>query len=147
MNKEIITKIARRRERKKLLYEHRSFESSSVGDIAFLLLIYFIVTSSFILRQGIFFSLPSPSAGAVEVQPERIVEIIPENNGYLYRGEPVTRDQVKDILTKRKQDKEKTIMLIKMRPDVKYGMLVDALSLARETGITEVSVKDQGKGT
>lgn len=147
MNNETITRILKRRERKKLLYEHKPFESSSVGDIAFLLLIYFIVTSSFILRQGIFFSLPSPNAGAVSVQPERIVEIIPENNGYLYRGEPVTRIQVKDILNKKKQDEKKIIMLIRMRPDVRYEMLVDALSIARETGITEVSVKDYGKGT
>jgi len=147
MNKELITKLLKRREQKKLLYEHKPFESSSVGDIAFLLLIYFIVTSSFILRQGIFFSLPSPDAGAIKVDQARIAEIIPSNNGYIYSGETVTRDQVKKVLAERKNKNANLIMVIKMRPGVKYEMLVDALSIARESGITDVSLKNQQKGT
>ena len=39
---------------------------------------------------------------------------------------------------------EKSILVIHMKPDVRYERLIDTLSVARETGISKVSLKKAG---
>jgi biopolymer transport protein ExbD len=118
------------------------FEASSIGDLAFLLLIYFIVTSSFLLRQGIFLSLPSPDSGKMRVKQEEIVVVEPRPQGYHWQGKPMERSELKAKLQKRQKQSKKTIAVVRMNRRLKYERLVDALSLAREAGITKVSVKE-----
>ncbi len=143
MNKNLIAaKIINRRRREKYSLEHRPFESLSIGDIAFLLLIFFIVTSSFMIRQGIFFSLPSVYSSAVKIEKKQIIEVYPKNNGFLYEGSLIDRDSFIKILKKHKSEDKKKVLMIMMEPDVKYEYLVDILSIARETGVTKVSLKN-----
>ena len=98
MDSRVILKIIRRREIRRKGFNDKPFESSSVGDLAFLLLIFFIVTSSFILRQGIFFSLPSKKASTIRLEQEQIIEVYPKNEGVLYNGKLIDRNTFKKRL-------------------------------------------------
>jgi biopolymer transport protein ExbD len=61
-NKAALLKYFYQKDKKfKEIKEHTA-DTSSIGDMAFLLLVFFIVTGSFMLRQGVFFSLPSNSS-------------------------------------------------------------------------------------
>lgn len=141
-NTNIIIKILTRRKRQKHIIKESSFDSSAIGDLAFLLLIFFIVTASFIIRQGIFFSLPSKDAGSIKVKKERIIEIYPMNYGFKYKGKIKNREGIKELFLKSKDDSQKKILIIYMGPKVKYDRLVDTLSLARETKMNQVSLKN-----
>lgn len=145
-NKNIIYKILNRREKKRREGEIREFGSSSVGDLAFLLLIFFIVTGSFMLRQGIFFLLPSQSAGSIKLEEKQIVEIQPENNGFILNGNPLSRTSLIKALIDIKEKTSSIVLMIQMKSQVKYERLVDTLSVARETGIKRVSLKNIGGG-
>ncbi len=146
MNKnEIIVRILRRRKRLKHEIEIRSFDTSSIGDLAFLLLIFFIVTASFLLRQGIFFSLPSKSSGSIKIEKKQIIEIYPLNQGFQYNGKVIERDELKQVLIKQKEKIKNCVLFIRMKPNVKYDRLVDMLSVARETGQKRVSLKNAFK--
>ena len=140
-NQLILKKIFRRREKLRRDRDERNFDSSPMGDIAFLLLIFFIVTSSFLLRQGIFFSLPAKSAGTVALKDNKIIEVFPRNDGFLYNNTMVNRERFKEILVKKKDAIPDSVLIIRMNPDVKYDRLVDTLSLAKETKIKRVSLK------
>lgn len=118
------------------------FDSSSVADLAFLLLIFFIVTSSFILRQGISFSLPSKTTGSEKVEDKLMFDIYPTNTGYKYEGAEISRKKLIRKLVYKKNRNTGTIVVIHMYPDIKYKRLVDTLSVAKECGITRVSLKD-----
>jgi len=147
MNKKaLIVKVLHRISFRKRMFEHKPFESSSVGDLAFLLLIYFIVTSSFILRQGIFFSLPSQKAGSIKLNENQIVEIYPRENGFIYEGSLINRRRFSRIMEKQMSADKEKVLIIKMSKDVRYDRLVDTLSVARETGARRVSVKNMFEG-
>ena len=92
--KYIKTLTKRKRE---FLSEHLPFEATSIGDLAFLLLIFFIVTGSFMLRQGIFFSLPSNTSGAVYVEPSNIINVQPATEGFIVDGVFVSREKLKEF--------------------------------------------------
>ena len=127
---------------KKRMKEDFQFESTSIGDMAFLLLIFFIVTGSFVLRQGIFFNLPSKTASAVRVDEKNIVDVFPDNKGFIYGGEILNRENFKSKLQSQIQSNDKTIVVINMDKKVKYDRLIDTISVAKEIGVKEVSLKD-----
>lgn len=120
------------------------FEASSIGDLAFLLLIFFIVTSSFILRQGVFLSLPSESA-SVKIDEKNLFSVYPENEGYTVEGKYLDRKEFLEQIRKRRKNIPDTIMVIYMKPNVKYDRLVDTLSAAKEEKLTKISLKNIGR--
>ncbi len=123
--------------------EERVFDASAMGDLAFLLLIFFIVTSSFILRQGIFFSLPSNSAGAVKVGQSRIIDVHPRKNGFSVNGMAASREELVSLLLLHRKRVKDPVMIIHMREGLIYDRFIDTLSTARETGIKRVSLREE----
>ena len=139
--KALIRKISIRSKRMRFSRDEKSFESSAMGDLAFLLLIFFIVTSSFMIRQGIFFSLPSNTAGVVRLTDDQIMEVAPQNSGFLYRGMIVERGVFLDTMKRQMKQDQNKVLIIAMGSTVKYDRLVDTLSVAKEAGIRRVSLK------
>jgi len=136
--------IYRKRKKRDNLTEEQTFDSSAMADMAFLLLIFFIVTSSFILRQGIFFSLPSKSAGAA-VSANKMLNLYPKNKGFILEGKSFQRGDLLTRLKEIKQESPNLILVINMTGQVKYERLIDALSLAKEVGLKKISLKDHLK--
>ncbi len=118
-----------------------SFDSSSIGDIAFLLLIFFIVTSSFLLRQGIFLNLPAKDAGAVKKDVKSFFEVTPINKNFIYKNRVITRSEYKKLLNIHKEKHKESILVVYMDKQVKYERLVDALSVAEELGGGKAGIK------
>ena len=117
---------------------------SPLIDVVFILLIFFIVTSSFLLRQGLFLSLPSKSAGASKVETSQLLKITPTQEGFKLDEFDFTREEMLKELAERKakaNEDEELVALIFMNKEVRYDRLVDALSLVRESKIRKVSVR------
>lgn len=142
MTNHIIIKILERRKRIKQTKADLTTDSSAIGDMAFLLLIFFIVTSSFILRQGIFLSLPSAQSSAIKMNKNRILEVYPENSGFTFNDRVIDREELSAVFSEQKEKFSDSVIIIRMKPKVRYERLVDTLSVARETGINRVSLKN-----
>jgi len=117
------------------------FDTTPIADLSFNLLIFFIVTASFIIRQGVFLSLPSLSAGTVKVDAAQVIEIYPQNNDFIVEGKPLDRKQLLQYLALKKSQINEPISIIHMKPDIKYERLVDTLSAIRESGLSKISLK------
>lgn len=128
------------KKRLRLHYKEAELDSSSVADLAFLLLIFFIVTSSFILRQGLFLSLPSPNAAPVRVAPDKIIKVEPLPQGYRVGGEILEEPELKTYLLER--TKPDTVCVILMRKNLPYERLTDTLSVLKEAGVKKSSLRE-----
>ncbi|GAB4111206.1 MAG TPA: biopolymer transporter ExbD [Spirochaetota bacterium] len=117
------------------------FDTTPIADLSFNLLIFFIVTASFIIRQGVFLSLPSLSAGTVKVEPSQVIEIYPQDNGFIADGKALDRKALLQYLTVRKSQTKEAVSIIYMKPTIKYERLVDTLSAIRESGLSRISLK------
>ena len=105
--------------------------TASMADIAFLLLIFFMVTTVFANEVGLQIMLPEKGE-EVKVKSENIQRIYVEEKGELrINGEPVSQDQlvdeVKEILAKNKD----AIFSIKTHPRAQYEYMVNALDKLR----------------
>lgn len=142
LKKVLLSKSARVRREKRL--SSGFFDTTSIGDISFLLFIFFIVTSSFILREGIFLSLPSARSSAVRLAPEQVLEMKPEDEGFRVGTHLLSREAFAAELRRFKDSGPDRVLVIRMSLRVKYDRLVDALSVAKETGMRKVSLQNEG---
>ena len=106
-------------------------------DIIFQLLIFFMLTSSFIMQPGIKVKLPK--AITSEAVEEKNIVIAISREGIIYLSEKVfTVDELKSYLSKRSISSRP--ILIKADKRASLGRVVEVWDLCRDSGISQVSI-------
>lgn len=106
-------------------------------DVVFLLLIFFMLTSSFLIQPGIKVNLP----GAVtsKVIPERNLEVLINDKDHIYvQDKRITVEELTSRI--RMAGKAKTPVLIKADKSASLGKVVEVWDLCREVGISNVNI-------
>ncbi|MCH8227733.1 MAG: biopolymer transporter ExbD [Proteobacteria bacterium] len=111
-------------------------------DIVFIMLIFFIVTTSFVKEQGLEVSRPS-SAPPKEVQQDDrgpIVVRINASSLISVKGRILERAAVRANLEREKAIKPRSPLVVAAHPDADLEALVIILDAAKVVGIESVSV-------
>jgi len=135
--------------KKKRTYE---INSSSMADIAFLLLIFFLVTTTMDMDKGIPMILPE-RGGEVKINPKNIAKILVNASGdVLFDGAIVTDMELKELLDTRIKErgldaegKPKLIVSIKTDRETEYDRYITILDLVKEAGATKISIAEPDK--
>lgn len=86
-----------------------SFSMSSMTDIIFLLLIFFMLTSSFITPSGLSVNLPSSETSDIVMQ--EVTVSVTKDLQLSVNDQLVTRDQLKSVLTPLLEGKKGQVVL------------------------------------
>jgi len=86
-----------------------SFSMSSMTDIIFLLLIFFMLTSSFITPSGLPVNLPSSETSDIIMQ--EVTVTVTKDLKFSVNDKVVSRDQIKNELTALLKDKKGQVVL------------------------------------
>lgn len=106
-------------------------------DIVFQLLIFFMLTSSFVMQPGIKVNLPKAiSSEAVKLENIDIL-VTSENVTYL-NGKVVTTQELKALL--KQAAKRNQTILIKADRRASLGRVVEIWDLARDLGLTQINI-------
>ena len=73
-----------------------TFSMSSMTDIVFLLLIFFMLTSSFITPSGLPVNLPTSKSSTIEMQ--KVSVTINKDLSYYVEDQPISKNQLEGIL-------------------------------------------------
>ena len=121
--------------------------SASMADIAFLLLIFFLVTTTFPKDRGLAIVLPE-EGGEVQVSQRNILHIIIQPSGIVEvkRGEStqVQRVPASDVEAIWRQDvsgNPNLIAAVKTHPDASYKFMVDVLDALHTAGAERISLQ------
>ena len=121
--------------------------SSSMADIAFLLLIFFLVTTTFPKDKGLAIVLPE-EGGEVEISPRNILHIIIQPNGLVVvkRGESqseqtVTPNAIEAIWRQDVAENPQLIAAVKTHPTTPYKFMVDVLDALHAAGAVRISLQ------
>ncbi len=121
--------------------------SASMADIAFLLLIFFLVTTTFPKDKGLAIVLPE-EAEEIQVSQKNILHIIIQPNGIvdLKRGESpqvqqVRPNDIEGIWRQEVAENENLIAAVKTHPDASYKFMVDVLDALHMAGAERVSLQ------
>ena len=110
-------------------------------DIVFIMLIFFIVTTSFVKEKGLEVSRPSNSPPK-EVQKNKgpIVVKVDSNGNITMKGRLLERKAVQANLEREKAEKPDSPLIIAAHPDAETDSLVTILDAAEAVGVGSVSV-------
>jgi biopolymer transport protein ExbD len=133
--------ILKRRKSEEIKASHDPLDTSAIGDIAFLLLIFFIVTSSFLLRQGLLFALPSKTASAQIVSEKSLLLVSPIEKKFEFRKHLYTEGNLKKALAAESKKIDEPIIIIVMNGDTAFEGFIKVLSIAQELKIGKVSIR------
>jgi biopolymer transport protein ExbD len=123
------------------------FSSGAMSDIAFLLLIFFLVTTIFALEQGIPMALPGQQSHDVKVKRKNILTVKAFANGSVtVDDDPVLVEDIQNIIERRLAKNEKLIIVIETHPDAEYGIMVDILDELRLARARTISLKTMSVG-
>ena len=110
-------------------------------DIVFIMLIFFIVTTSFVKEKGLEVSRPS-SAPPKEVKQDKgpIVVKIDSSSLISLKGRLLERSAVEANLEREKAEKPDSPLIIAAHPEAETDSLVTILDAAKAVGIESVNV-------
>ena len=106
-------------------------------DMIFLLLIFFMLTSSFVMQPGIKINLPKAVTSEV-VKPQNLEIIISGESVVYLDGKVVTTRELKKIFTQAK--KRGQPVLIKSDRRASLGRVVEIWDMARDLGIAQINI-------
>ena len=115
---------------------------ASMSDIAFLLIIFFMVTSVFALREGLHLTLPDKSRSPVIVSAADIVTVALSSEGHLsFNGKQVEESLMVEKLREVREKNTKLAVLLKIAPKARYDRSVSAIDSIRTAGITRLTIR------
>ena len=127
----------------------RSFgdvSAASMSDIAFLLLIFFLVTTIFALEEGIPILLPPKEAPKAKVKRENLLTVQAHANGAITLDDKfVALSQVRSAVERRLATNEELIVVLETHPDSEYGLMVDLLDELRLANARRISLKQMAR--
>jgi len=106
-------------------------------DVVFLLIIFFMLTSSFVMQPGIKVNLPKAVTSEV-VKQERIEVVVSGENVTYFNGKVVTFQELKSLI--KQVAKRNQPILIKADKRASLGRVVEIWDLSRDLGISQINI-------
>jgi biopolymer transport protein ExbD len=100
-----------------------------MSDVAFLLLVFFIVSTSF-PEIGLPLILPSKSGDVKQVNRANVMQIVTARTGVIYIDtdtDPTPISQLRELVKQRLFDNDKLILSVETHPEAPYGNMIGAL--------------------
>ncbi|HPF34538.1 MAG TPA: biopolymer transporter ExbD [Candidatus Krumholzibacteria bacterium] len=118
---------------------------ASTSDVAFLLLIFFIVMPMKADEIGISLVLPGKSnnkTDTAKVSQKNVAVIrVTANNAILFDEQPVRLGDLEARIRERVEANDKTVVILETHPDANYGMMVACLDEVKLSGARKFSLK------
>ncbi len=121
-----------------------TFNFSSLTDIIFLLLIFFLLSSTFIVQPGIKVKLPRSET--TEMTSEKNITIsITRDGSYYLNEERVTLSSLPALLQQKFAFGTEQVVVIKADRDVTLQSAVDVMDISKNVGFERFSIATEPK--
>jgi biopolymer transport protein ExbD len=130
--------------------EHRrrgigSLEITPLVDVVFLLLIFFLLTATYVKNPNLDINLPKASINQVTSQRQDVTIAINGKGELRYDGQEVSIGKLEGILRAEYAEKEDTIVVINADKTAKHGRVVEVMDLAKKVGFGKLAIAVQSK--
>ncbi len=116
--------------------------SASLADIAFLLLIFFLVATTIDVDKGLDLVLP-PIGSEIEIAKKNITNLLINDAGeILLDNEVVPVEEVDDIIRDKLAENDKLIVSVKTARKTKYDIYIKVLDQLKKAGATRISIAE-----
>jgi len=125
--------------------EDPKVELTPMVDVVFLLLIFFMISTTFIETPGISIKLPQSSAKTLLQKPEEIKIYLSREGDIVFREQEMSVGELRSLLLSyRGKAADMTFLLLADR-DSRHGKVVQVMDLAREAGFGKLAIGTEMK--
>ena len=123
-------------------FKEGEIPTSSMADIAFLLLIFFLVTTTIDIDKGLGLVLPAEGE-TIEIKKKNILNCLINSSGMvLLGGEPVNLKDVSRIVKEKLRENNKLIISVKTHEKTRYKDYVAVIDQLKIADATRISIED-----
>ena len=120
--------------------------TSSMADIAFLLLVFFLVTTTIDTDKGLGIILPPPGEIEIEIRKENILNCLINSQGkVLLDDEPTMVNQIHNIVGQKLRENDKLIISVKTHPKTAYNDYVRVIDQLKMADAKRISIANTDK--
>lgn len=109
-------------------------------DIVFQLLIFFLITTTFVQNPGIDVELPKASAEPAKNDPESVIIGITSEGRVVHEGRAVSLEELRERLAAHHQQRPKALVIIQADTETSHGKVVEVMDLARQVGFEALAI-------
>ena len=125
--------------------EPSQLDMTPLVDVVFNLLIFFMLSTTFVTTPGIKINLPKASAKELKVQ-EKEVRIAMTKSGKIYVNRKlVTLNDVRKILKRKARINPKMLVIIEADAQVTHGKVVQIMDIAKNAGLNRLAIATRPK--
>jgi biopolymer transport protein ExbD len=118
------------------------FQAASMSDLAFLLLVFFVVTTTFAVEEGIPLVLTGRTRAATRVDIRDVLEIRALANGSVEAdGKKVAVSEVRPLVVQRMTNNPELVVLLATDRNAEYGLMIDLLDEVKLANCRRISLK------
>jgi len=120
--------------------ESSTLDMTPLVDVVFNLLIFFMLSTTFVTTPGIKINLPEASSKELKVQ-EKEVRIALTRKGKIYLNRKlVTLDDVRKTLKQKARINPKMLVIIQADEQVTHGKVVQIMDIAKTAGLNRLAI-------
>lgn len=120
--------------------------TASMADVAFLLIIFFLVVSIYSVTRGIQFSLPRHDEATLTVEPEAAVLIeVAETGALTVDRKPLPLEELTAYLNQRLARNPSKPVILRTALEAPYSAMTDVFDELRQVGVRNVVIPTQAE--
>ena len=120
--------------------------TASMADIAFLLIVFFMLTAVFTATQGLQVQFPEDDPTDLDVQPEEAVHIkIVEENQFEVDRVAMSFEQMGGYIQAKMNENPSKPVIVHTMPDVQYFAMIRVFDLLRQLEVTNISIPTESE--
>lgn len=124
--------------------EDPKVELTPMVDVVFLLLIFFMISTTFVETPGIDIQLPESSSQVVEKTPQEIKVYLSREGRLFLQEEPVTMAQLEGRLSALGERSAEMTFLLLADEEARHGQVVRLMDTARQAGFGKLAIATEG---
>lgn len=118
------------------------FSYSSLTDIVLLLIIFFLLTSQFVVQTGVKVKLPGSKTNE-QSEPTQMVVTITSDNAIYVGSDQIGIDRLTQKLTDMRNTQKKNILVIRADKTVQIDWVIKIIDAAKAAGIGKFTIETE----
>lgn len=128
---------------RKAKIEKGKLDITPLVDVVLQLLIFFMLSSSFVMQSGIKINLPDSKHKEQPQEKENITISITRESLIFLDETKMLLPELKEAFTKNIQKNPNIILIIRADANVTHGRVVEIMDLAKQSGLNKISIATQ----
>lgn len=126
--------------RKKTKQNNAVIDITALIDVIFLLLIFFMISTTFINATGIKIELPTTTAKPAAGKPQTLEVAISAQHEIYFSGKQIRRNQLKNALIEARKKSDQSSLVIRADGNAQHKVVVFVMDTARQAGLNKFSI-------